>query len=115
MTSHEGFTGTVPEFIGWLRGILPHTEITIDSPEYVPVKFEPSRLVRKVILTSAHHEDEDRFMALRLSQSLFAQSFRSAEPSGAQRVFLIPVTQYDSPEPRQWLDALSLLEEASRL
>lgn len=69
------------------------------------MKFEPDRLVRKVTLTSAHHEDEDRFMALRLTQSLFARSFRSAEPSGAQRIFLIPVTQYNNQEPRQWLDA----------
>lgn len=100
---HQGFTGTVPGFVDWLRSALAYGHVGVGEP--APSEISPTRLVRTIEMVTAGYSSDEALLGnvADPQYSMFALRFWASTHRGGLYTYQVPVSSFDSGETTTWL------------
>lgn len=122
--SRDGFEGSVPDFLDWIRGRLIYGSVRVSRPVSASPRRARRPLVYRVELVSGGHSaDEDLLGRIHLGRgealSLFSLQFWESSHRGGLYVYEVPTREFHSKEEKVWLqpatDVFETLARARRL
>lgn len=110
----DGFTGTIPDFIDWIKDQLEYGGVRVHEPVLDEFGRRPTRRVE--FYTSGWSEDE-ALLARVFNRvgSLFSIMFWESTHNGGLYVYEIPVCHFTSEDVVNWLEPASNNEVIARL
>ena len=100
----DGFFGTIPQFLDWLKDELAYGGVRIDEPIQPDPTHPHGRTVIPVSLVTAGYSDDESLIGRVAQGSVFAQAFWESSHRGGLHVFHVREEDFHSEQPIQWLD-----------
>lgn len=100
---HDGYTGTLAGFLGWIGSHLRYGGLRISEPgpASLPVPGD-DRLFHRVEMVTGGYSDDEALLQ-RVRGSLLGIAWWASSHRGGLDVYEIPVEQMASDEPMDWL------------